>query len=92
MERLPTTDNRGRMRHEVKRWIDVINRGNLDAEEMTVESTAEGVFLASSERPRTLHAGQSQRFGFDRSLVGGDATFRVTWKEKGEEREKVFDA
>lgn len=90
-ERLPKTDSKGKLRYETKRWIDVLNRGDLDAEQLTINSLDPGVILVGPEKPKTLHAGQSQRFAYLQSWGAGDPQFKLNWVEDGESREKVFD-
>ncbi|WP_251439258.1 DUF4062 domain-containing protein [Microbacterium sp. USTB-Y] len=92
-ERTSESDARGRLRTRNHKWIDIINRGDADAEGLEVEPAVDGVFLGGSERPRTLHAGQSQRFPYELSLAASDALrVRVSWEEDGQRVTREFDA
>jgi hypothetical protein len=91
-ERIAESDSRGRLKSRLHRWVDVINRGSEDAVNVTVEPLGEGIFLGRTERPRTIHAGQSQRFPYELSIAAdADGQFRVSWDEGGERRSRDFD-
>ncbi|PZT89365.1 MAG: DUF4062 domain-containing protein [Gordonia sp. (in: high G+C Gram-positive bacteria)] len=89
-ERLPKTDSRGRLKYETKRWIDLINRGGSDAENVVIEPVADGVFVGGSGQPTIIHAGQSRRFPLMLALSAGDPAIKVTWTESKETRERIF--
>lgn len=90
-EQQPKQDSKGRLRYETRSWIDVMNRGDMDAEQLSISSVDPGVIFVGPEKPRTLHAGQSQRFAYLETWGAGDPQFKVAWVENGESREKVFD-
>lgn len=91
-ERTTESDSRGRLKSRLHRWVDVINRGSEDAANVTVEPLGEGIFLGRTERPRTIHAGQSQRFPYELSIAAdADGQFRVSWDEGGERHSRDFD-
>lgn len=89
-ERLPKIDSRGRIRHETKHWLEVTNRGQVDATQVTVESEAEGVIVAGPTAPTVIHAGQTRRFPVLRTFSSSDPVIRLTWTEEGESKESLF--
>lgn len=86
-------DNRGRLRNRVRRFIDVRNEGDVDADELTARAGGRPAnILYEGDRPRTVHAGQLERFHYDLSIAEGIPTsVEVKWAEDGEPRERVFD-
>lgn len=91
-ERVAQTDSKGRIRNRLHRWVDVINNGTVDARDVRVEAIGEGVFLANADRPRTVNAGQSQRFPYELSIAAsGHGRFRLTWDEDGVTQERDYD-
>jgi len=92
-ERTTESDSRGRLRTKIHRWVDVINRGARDAIDLEVDSAVDGLFLSGAGKPRTLHAGQSQRFPFERTFAAaGELRVRVSWAENGQRITREFDA
>jgi len=89
-ESIPKTDSRGRLKHETRRWVELINRGTVDAQSVTVEATSQGVFLAGPDAPTTVHAGQARRFPYMLTMQSDDPVIVVRWEEQGEKREKIF--
>lgn len=89
-ERLPKTDSRGRTRYQTRRWVELHNRGGVDAMDLTVEPAEEGIFIAGPDRPTVIHAGQSRRFPLALAMGSGDPTIIVRWMEQGEPKEQTF--
>ena len=89
-ESIPKTDSRGRLTHQTRRWVELINRGTVDAEGVTIEAQSDGVFLAGPDAPTTIHAGQTRRFPYDLTLQAGDPVIVIRWQENGETQEKIF--
>lgn len=84
----------GNPKYMTRRWIDVINRGTSDAEEVTFELFPEDipVWLNGPERPVTIQAGGQRRVGFDLSMASpGTAQVKIRWQEGGESNERVFE-
>lgn len=84
----------GNPKYTTRRWIDVINRGTSDAEEVTFELFPEAisVWLNGPERPVTVQAGGQRRVGFDLSMASpGSAHVKIRWQEGGEPNERVFE-
>lgn len=92
-DNVPGHDSRGRLTNSVRRFIDLTNAGDADAVDLTVRAgSGDANLLDDGDRPRTLHAGQTQRFRYDLSIADGIPTSAlVKWTEGGEERERVFD-
>ena len=89
-EQIPKTDSRGRLTTETKRWIEVINNGKFDAENLTLEPTSDGLFV-HSDAPTTVHASQSRRFPLMLTWGAvGDPTVKAVWTMQGRRHEKVF--
>lgn len=91
-EREQVSDAQGRLRSRLHRWVDIVNRGGDDANEVSLEPVGEGVFLYDDDRPRTVHSGQVQRIPYDLSLAaGGRQAFTVRWTDATGTHEKTFD-
>ena len=89
-ENVPKTDSQGRLRNETKRWVDLHNKGDVDANGVSIESDTAGVFVGGGSELTVIHAGQSRRFPLMLSLAAADPTIMVRWVESGEAREKKF--
>ncbi len=89
-ENVPKTDSQGRLRNETKRWVDLHNKGDVDANGVSIESDTAGVFVGGGSELTVIHAGQSRRFPLMLSLAAADPTIMVRWVESGEAREKRF--
>lgn len=91
-ERVAESDSKGRLKSKTKRWVDVTNRGELDAEEVIVESASEGLILGGVSGPTTIVSGQVRRFDYFLTFGGdGHPAVRVRWREGDSEHEKIFD-
>lgn len=89
-ERLPKTDSKGRLKHETKRWIDLMNRGRSDAENVLIEPAAEGIFLGGPSSPTIIHAGQSRRIPLILTMSSSDPVIKVTWTEADKPMERIL--
>lgn len=91
-ERVPTTDNRGRLMHETKRWVDLTNRGDRDALEVTVEpADPESHFFVMWDGPTAVHSGQTRRAPMVFTMATRRPRILVRWIEGGENRSVTFD-
>lgn len=92
-ENVAEQDSRGRLKNRVRRFIELTNAGDVDAVDLTVRAgDREANLLYDGDRPRTLHAGQTQRFRYDLSIADGIPTSAmVKWVEGSEGRERAFD-
>ena len=79
VERYPhSTDTKGRVKYRTRRWVDLTNQGDIDAESVTF-SASPGVFLGLGG-PTVVHAGQTRRIPMDFSFgASEDATLTVHW-------------
>ncbi|MFC7925083.1 DUF4062 domain-containing protein [Microbacterium laevaniformans] len=86
------TDGRGRISSKENYSLEVRNESNTsDAEALTLATASDRIFQVWEPTPRTLHAGQSRRYGF--YYTGGDdpdPKVTVSWVENGEEKSKTF--
>ncbi|WP_140393399.1 DUF4062 domain-containing protein [Leucobacter sp. 7(1)] len=92
-ESIASHDSKGRLKPKTRRFIDVRNDGDKDAEGLTARAGDRPAnLLYEGDRPRTIHAGQFQRFRYDLAIADGIPTsILVKWTEDGEPRERVFD-
>lgn len=90
-ERLPKTDSRGRLRHETERWVELTNRGDVDAENVVVEAAPEANFWLHWPGPSTVQHGQMRKVPVTYSMATSRAAIVVSWTEAGEQRSKQFD-
>ena len=89
-ESVPETDSRGRLKSRTKRWVDLTNRGDRDAEDVQIESLDPGIHVHSREST-VVHAGQTRRLPLLYSFGGsGDPVIRVRWTEGSEPQEREF--
>ncbi|MBY6387328.1 DUF4062 domain-containing protein [Rhodococcus erythropolis] len=86
---VPKTDSKGRIKNETKRWVELTNRGDADAHDVTVTIVGEGNFIHGPDST-VIHAGQSRRYTLLRTFGGGDPVIEVTWAENGDARSEVF--
>ena len=89
-EREMKTDSKGRVRYSTRRWLEITNRGSVDAEEVVIESLDPGVHLGHSDGPIVIHGGQVRRIPMMRSLQAGEPKVKISWVENGKAQEKVF--
>ncbi len=75
-ERLLKTDSHGRLKHETKRWVDLTNQGEIDAEHVKVEPAESQTIWMYGGNETTIHAGQTRRYPFTFSMVSPHQTRR----------------
>lgn len=90
-ERLPKTDSRGRLTHETKRWVELTNRGDTDAENVVVETAPDTHFWVHWAGPTTIQHGQMRKVPVSYSLATSRAAIVVRWTESGEAKCQQFD-
>jgi len=85
--------NNGSPKYTTRTWIDVRNTGFEDAENVVIESVGDdsGLHLPSSDRPTTIHAGQTRNVPTFHTWGGdGAEIIRITWTENGETKSRDF--
>lgn len=90
-ERLPKTDSRGRLKYETKHWVELTNRGDVDAENVTVEAPPEAGFWLHWTGPTTIQHGQMRKVPLTFSMATSRAAIVVKWTESGTEHSRQFD-
>lgn len=86
-------DSRGKVKYRTRSWLEVTNRGDVDAEQVSFQAVPEnsGFFLSAPEEPITVHAGQMRKLVTAKTLAGPDRPrLRITWVESGEQKQKEF--
>lgn len=83
---------KGAPKYKTKRWLDVLNQGSSDAENVTYEAIHDGLMiLLGSKGPTTIHKGQSRRLPVQYAAGGSDgARLRIRWTEGGEDKVQDF--
>ena len=86
--------SKGAPRYKTKHWLDVINNGDCDADDVTFEAiTGPGqlMVLGGSKAPTVIHRGQSRRLSVMYAASGSDgAVLRIRWSEDGVAKERDF--
>lgn len=90
-ERLPKTDSRGRLKYETKRWVELTNRGDVDAENVVVEASPGTNFWLHWAGPTTIQHGQMRKVPIMYSMATSRATIVVKWTEAEKEHSREFD-
>lgn len=90
-ERLPKTDSKGRLKYETKRWVEITNRGDVDAENVMVEAVEGGQFWVHRPGPTTIQHGQTRRVPVQYSAATAQAAIIIRWTENGVEHSREFD-
>lgn len=90
-ERLPKTDSRGRLKYETRHWVELTNRGDVDAEDVVVEPAPETQFWIHWAGPTTIQRGQMRKVPVMFSMATARAAIVVKWTESGTEHSKEFD-
>ena len=90
-ERLPKTDSRGRLKYETKRWVDITNRGDVDAESVTVDAVEGGNFWLHWPGPTTIQHGQTRQVNVQYSAATARAAIVVSWIENDQEHSRQFE-
>lgn len=84
-------DSKGAPRYRTRHWIVISNRGESDAEELTLERVGDsGVQIMSTGAPTTIHAGQDRRVNLEFFAGSDDPIIKIRWVEDGEPKEKDF--
>jgi len=85
-------DSKGKPRYRTRRWLDIENRGDVDAEEVFLEAAGEdsSVLLMTGSQPTVIHRSQSRRFPMEFYGGEGARVVKVRWVEDGEPKEKDF--
>ncbi|BAQ29399.1 hypothetical protein BBM1340_10135 [Bifidobacterium breve MCC 1340] len=89
-----SVDAKGRIKHDVKHWIEVTNVGDEAAESVTFEGRAEEGLLrliTDETRPIRLDPGSTWKIPFAIAMGTAGLTLKIRWSEDGEEQEKEFD-
>lgn len=84
----------GSPRYSTRRWAEVENRGDLDAEQVTFEAIPENaaIHLVTPDDPVTIQSGGSRRVPYMLFLQSsGNEKLRVRWVEEGAEKYMDFD-
>lgn len=86
-------DKRGKAQYRTRRWIEVSNTGDVDAEDVTFEAAGEKprMWILGESGPTVIHAGQTRpvSVGYTAAVPGPDI-LRIRWVEDGEQNEKDF--
>ena len=85
-------DSKGKPRYRTRRWLDIENKGDVDAEAVVVEAASEEspVLLVTGSKPTVIHRGQSRRFAMEFYGGEGDRVVKVRWVQDGNLKEKDF--
>lgn len=86
-------DAKGRAKYTTRHWIEIVNEGDEDAEEVTFSTVGErsSMMLTGHEKPTTIHAGQKRKLVVFHHMGGGDPDIiLIRWFENGEQKEQEF--
>lgn len=85
----------GSPRYKTRRWIDVTNRGDRDAEQVTFALVGENVplWLHAPQHPVTIQAGGGRRrVPYELSMASPDqAQVLISWEVDGQPSERAYD-
>ena len=88
-------DSKGKSHYTTRRWIEITNTGDADAEDVTFETVGEhtGMRLLTDSAPTVIHAGQIRRLNVAYFLAGSDDphVLRIRWAQDGQEQYKDFN-
>lgn len=90
---LKDTDAKGKARYRTRRWVEVTNVGDEDAQEVTFKPASESAAMVvmSRDEPTVVHAGQTRTVNIEFMMGGsGDDRFLIEWVENGERKEAAF--
>lgn len=90
-ERLSETDSKGRLKYKTRRWVDLTNRGEVDAENVTVEAAGGTNFWLTWRGPTTIQHGQTRQIPVSYSMATGRVAILVKWSVDGRQYEREFD-
>lgn len=86
-------DRKGKPRYRTRRWVDISNRGNVDATDVTMQSVGEasGLLLMAPNTPTVINAGQSRRFAMGLAWGGpDDPKILLRWVDQGEHKKHEY--
>jgi len=84
---------KGAPRYTTKRWIDITNSGDRDAEQVTFENAGDdsGMLIIGPDGPTTVHRGQTRRLPVEFTWGGSrDPVLRIRWIEDDEPKFRDF--
>lgn len=91
-ERVPETDSKGNLKYKTHRWVELTNRGDLDAEQVEVEPVEGLHFWLHWPGPTTIQHGQMRKVPITYSMATSRAAIVVKWVENGgEKKTREFD-
>lgn len=90
-ERVPETDSKGKLKYKTQRWVELTNRGDVDAEHVEVDAVEGLHFWLHWPGPTTIQHGQTRKVPITYSMATSRAAIVVKWVENGEERTREFD-
>lgn len=89
-ERFTESDGKGRLRTRTRRWVDINNRGDRDAEDVTITSPDERLILTGATST-VIHAGQTRRLWITQTLgASDDPIIRIRWTDDSQSEERDF--
>lgn len=86
-------NNKGQPRYRNRQWLEITNRGTVDAEDVEYEPLGENTTLrlAPSGSATIIHAGQTRQLSYMRTWGDDDdPVLRIKWTEDGEQRHRDF--
>lgn len=90
---LKGVDSKGKSSYTTRHWLEVTNRGSVDAENVTFGSVGDdsGLILLGNSNPTVIHAGQTRRVSVAYTWGGGDASIlKMHWMEGDQQKERDF--
>ena len=90
---LKHTDAKGKAHYRTRRWVEVTNVGDEDAQEVTFKAASENAALIVISRgePTVVHAGQTRNVNIEFTIGGTeDRRLLIEWVENGEHKEASF--
>ncbi|WP_319021256.1 DUF4062 domain-containing protein [Brevibacterium aurantiacum] len=90
---LKHTDAKGKAHYRTRRWVEVTNVGDEDAQEVTFKAASENAALIVISRgePTVVHAGQTRNVNIEFTMGGTeDRRLLIEWVENGEHKEASF--
>lgn len=86
-------DPKGKPRYTTRRWLEITNQGDQDAEQVAFEEAGEGsgMRLSIPEEPTVIHRGQMRKLNVEYDMRGtANSVIRIRWVEDGREKQKDF--
>lgn len=90
---LKDTDTKGKARYRTRRWVEVTNLGDEDAQEVTFKPASENAAMTVMSRGEStvVHAGQTRIVNIEFMMGGSDDDrLLIEWVENGERKEAAF--